>query len=254
MVRLSGAGFLGALTFLTRIPVPLRRAPDMSRAIAWYGVVGSLIGATVGGTAAATGELTTPLVGAAIAVVVGMVITGAFHEDGLADVADAYVGGWSPDQRTRILKDPLHGTYGVAALCGSIVLRVTALGALAPAAAFGTAVAAHALARGAAVGLMVSMPPAAAEGLGAEANRSVRRGSAVAGVGAALALASVAVGWWVGPFAAAAVVAAVAIGWWSRRKIGGVTGDALGACEQVAECLILIVAVALAHRHDIWWR
>ncbi len=256
MVRLSsggGAGFLGAVTFLTRVPLRLRRAPDMSRAVAWYGVVGALIGAAVGATAAGIGELTTPLVGAAVAVAAGMLITGAFHEDGLADVADAFVGGWSTEDRVRILKDPLHGTYGVAALCGSVVVRVAALAALAPAAAFASAVAAHALARSAAVGVMVASSPATAGGLGTETRRSLGRGSIVAGIAGAGVLATAAVGWWAAPLAAAAAAAAAIVGWWARRKIGGITGDVLGATEQIAECLCLIVAVALARHHGVWW-
>ena len=67
-------------------------------------------------------------------------------------------------------------------------------------------------------------------------------------------IAAVATGWWVGPLAAAAVVAAVAVGALAMRKIGGVTGDVLGAVEQVTECLVLVVVTALAPRHPLWWR
>ena len=70
----------------------------------------------------------------------------------------------------------------------------------------------------------------------------------------ASAIAAVATGWWVGPLAAAGVVAAVAVGALAMRKIGGVTGDVLGAVEQVTECLVLVVVTALAPRHPLWWR
>ena len=69
-------------------------------------------------------------VGAAVGVLVGVLVTGAFHEDGLADLADAVAGGTTPERRLEILRDPHHGTYGVAALCGSIVLRIIIVGSL----------------------------------------------------------------------------------------------------------------------------
>ena len=63
-----------------------------------------------------------------------------------------------------------------------------------------------------------------------------------------------ATGWWVGPLAAAGLAGAVAVGALAMRKIGGLTGDVLGAIEQVVECLVLVVVTALAPRHPLWWR
>ena len=117
-------------------------------------------------------------VAAAVGVLVGVLVTGAFHEDGLADTADAFAGGWTVERRFEILKDPRHGTYGVAALCGSIVLRVVAVATLGPAAAFAGLVAAHTLGRGAAVAAMGAVPVARPDGLGADYARSVGRGRA----------------------------------------------------------------------------
>ena len=86
---------------------------------------------------------------------VGVLVTGAFHEDGLADLADS-MGGWTPEQRREILKDSRHGSYGVAALCGSIVLRIVCVATLGPAVAFAGLVTAHTLGRSAAVGVMIA--------------------------------------------------------------------------------------------------
>ena len=91
------------------------------------------VGAAVGVVAAGLGDLVPGGVAAAVAVLVGVLVTGAFHEDGLADVADAFAGGWTRRAAPRILEDPRHGSYGVAALCGSIVLRVVSVASLAPA-------------------------------------------------------------------------------------------------------------------------
>ena len=117
-------GFLGAVQFLTRIPVRTRAAVPHDRVLPWLPFVGALIGALVGGVAAGLAELVPTAVAAAVAVAVGLLVTGAFHEDGLADVADAFGGGTTRERRFEILKDPRHGTYGVAALCSSVVLRV----------------------------------------------------------------------------------------------------------------------------------
>jgi adenosylcobinamide-GDP ribazoletransferase len=250
------SGFLPALQFLTRLPVRLRREPSLTAAVPWFPVVGALVGVAVGAGAAGLWHLVPPSVAAAVAVLGGVLVTGAFHEDGLADVSDAFAGGWSRTDRLRILDDPLHGSYGVAALCGSIVLRIVATAALAvhgPAVVFGSLVAAHALARAAAVGSMAVVPVAKDEGLGADYARSIGAARAAPGVLAGVALASVAVGWWVAPLVAAAAVAAAVVSWIALRKIGGTSGDVLGAIEQVAECLTLVVASGLAMRHSLWW-
>ncbi len=253
-----------AIVFLTRVPVPLNvppaadgspGTPSLTAAVPWFPVVGALVGAVVGGAAAGLLHVVPPLVAASVAVLLGVLITGAFHEDGLADVADAFAGGWTPADRMRILKDPLHGSYGVAALCGTIVIRVACIASLgaSPAVASATVIAAHALGRSAAVALMSTSPTASPDGLGAEYARTLRRGPAAAGVASGVVIAAVATGWWVGPFVLAALVAVVVVGWLARRKIGGVTGDVLGTVEQVAECLVLVVATGLASRYSLWW-
>ena len=120
-------GFFGAVQFLTRVPVRRAGAADTATIVVWFPVVGALVGALAGGVAAGLGHLVPTAVAAAVGVLVGVLVTGAFHEDGLADTADAVAGGWTVERRLEILKDPRHGTYGVAALCGSIVLRVVAV-------------------------------------------------------------------------------------------------------------------------------
>jgi adenosylcobinamide-GDP ribazoletransferase len=246
-------GFLGAVQFLTRVPVRQSTAADAASIVVWFPVVGALVGAVVGGVVAGLGELVPASVAAAVGVLVGMLVTGAFHEDGLADTADAVAGGWTVERRLEILKDPRHGSYGVAALCGSIVLRVAAVAALGPAAAFAGLVAAHALGRGAAVATMGLVPVARPDGLGAEFARSVRPARAAAGAAVAVAIGALATGWWVAPLAVVAAAAAVIVTVVARRAFGGITGDILGAIEQVAEALVLVAVTALVARSDVWW-
>lgn len=245
-------GFFAAAQFLTRIPVRLRSAPDPARGVPWFPVVGALIGAAVGAVAAGTIEWVAPGVGAALAVIVGLVITGAFHEDGLADMMDA-LGGTTPARRREILKDSRHGSYGVAALCSTIVLRILCIASLGPAAAFAGLVAAHTLGRGMAVAVMATAPPVPERGLGSGSARSLSGRGALCGVGVALAIVALATGWWIAPLAGAAGVGALAVTWLAVRAFEEVSGDILGAVEQVVECAVLVTIVALAAHHQPWW-
>jgi len=238
-------GPLAALQFLTRVPIRLRREPSLTAIVVWFPIAGALIGAAVGGTAAGLWHVTPPLVAGAVAVAVGLLITGAFHEDGLGDIADAFGGGWTIEHRLEILKDSRHGTYGVAAICTSIVVRIVALGSMTgPWSMFTAAVAAHAVGRAATVGLAGSMRLTAHSGLGADYGRSTTPARAVIGVITGIAVGAAATGWTMLPLAGAALVAAVGTGLLARRKIGGISGDVLGAAEQVAECLCLVVLTA----------
>jgi adenosylcobinamide-GDP ribazoletransferase len=257
VVRLNGLpplGPLAALQFLTRLPIRLRRAPDMATMVVWFPFAGLVIGALVGGAGAGMWQLTPPLVGGAIAVTAGLLVTGAFHEDGLGDIADAFGGGYTVERRVEIMKDSRHGTYGVAAMCASIVVRVVAIGSLpGPAVIFASCVAAHVMARAITVGLMAAVPVAGHSGLGAEYGRSTTPSRAFVALAMGAAIAALAVGWWVGPLAATGVGAAIAVGALAKHKIGGISGDVLGACEQVAECACLVVLSGLAIHHHPWW-
>jgi adenosylcobinamide-GDP ribazoletransferase len=101
---------------------------------------------------------------------------------------------------------------------------------------------------------MGAAPPSPSTGLGADYTRSLTRRHVAAGVVASIAIAALATGWWVGPLALAAGLGAVAVAVVATRAFGGVSGDILGAVEQVGECLVLVVVTGLALRHDLWWR
>ena len=247
-------GLLGALQFLTRVPIHLPRAVPHERVLPWFALAGALIGAAVGGVAVGLAEVVPTTVAGTLAVVAGLLITGAFHEDGLADVADAFGGGWTVDERLRILKDSRHGTYGVAALAGSIVVRVFSVASIATSAAlFAAFVSAHTLGRAAAIAALRMAPPASEAGLGVSARSDLRPWPTAIGQVAGVAVVVVVAGWWVGPFIAGALIGTMATVWLAVRKIGGLTGDVLGAVEQVVECTVMVIASGLARRHDVWW-
>lgn len=245
-------GAFAALQFLTRVPIRLRSAPDPAASVPWFPVVGAILGVVVGGIAAGLMHLVPATVAAAVAVMVGVMTTGAFHEDGLADTADA-MGGWTPERRREILKDSRHGSYGVAAMVGTILVRVVCVASLGPAAAFAGLVAAHTLGRGAAISVMGIAPTDADEGLGADSARSLSPRRAAIGVVAALAIAALTTGWWAGPIVIALAAGATVVTLIAVRAFEGINGDVLGAVEQVGECVVLVVFSGLAARHAVWW-
>ena len=248
----GGTGFAGAVQFLTRVPITLSGPVPHARIVPWFPAVGALVGLVVGGVAWGLGQVAPMPVAGVVAIVTGMLVTGAFHEDGLADIADAFGGGWTPEQRMEILKDPRHGTYGVAALTSSVAIRVVAVAVLEPATALVALVAAHTLGRTAAIATMLVAPLASDTGLGAGTAREVRTLPAGIGIAAGITIVlgvtmvlggpGLDVAW----FVLAAGAAAFATTVLAVRKIGGINGDALGAVEQVAECLVLVTATTLA--------
>jgi adenosylcobinamide-GDP ribazoletransferase len=237
---------LGAVSFLTRVPTGTgaRRAEELARFVPWFPVVGAGVGLAVAAVYAGAGQVLPPLPAAAVAVVAGVCLTGGFHEDGLGDTADAFAGGWDRESTVRILKDPRLGTFGVLAVAASLLLRVAAVAALAPAAALAALPAAHALSRAGAVATMAALPAAGDTGLGATYVLALSRrralAGATAGLAAALALLGVAAAW----AAAATALAAYLLGRLALRRIGGVTGDVLGAIQQLGEILVLLTAAA----------
>jgi adenosylcobinamide-GDP ribazoletransferase len=222
--------------------------------VVWFPLVGAAIGALAGGVGALAFEWTSPLLAAALAITAGLLVTGAFHEDGLGDVADAFGGGTTVERRLEIMKDSRHGTYGVAAMAASIVIRVAAVASMPSASTIVVAlIAAHSMARGAAVATMAALPLVRHDGLGTDFGQATTRARGFAAAVLAAAIATAAVGWWVLGVAAGALVGVSAVGLLAVRKIGGISGDVLGAAEQVAECAALVVLSALATRHRLWW-
>ena len=250
---LSGAR--AALGLLTLVPMGRVEAADLARSIPWIPVVGAVIGLLVALVYALALEILPSLPAAAIGITTGIVLTGAFHEDGLADFADGFGGGSDREDVLRIMRDPAHGTYGALALAAGFVLRVTALAAIGGASAVVVLPVAHALSRGASVGVMAYLPPAAPDGLGASYG-DVGKGRASAGILAAFGIALVAVGWWAAVFAGLAALVGMTLGWLAWKRIQGYTGDVLGAVEQLAEIALLVTGAALVSAQLVsgaWW-
>lgn len=244
-------GILVATSFLTQIPVPGAGSfsgEDVGRAQTWFPAVGAAIGAVSVGVPLALSWILPgdppSLVLAVMSVVIYAWVTGALHLDAIADVTDGFGGGRDRDQVISIMRDSLIGAYGAVALVLVLALRIAALDALfqsGPVLSF--AIAAGALSRASSVALGFALPNAGSgqgKNLGAASTDHGGRLTCVLAVGSALAIACVA--------GAPAAAAMAVVGLWafacSRRylaRIGGVTGDCLGATSEGAEVLALTV-------------
>ena len=244
-------GFRAAVGLLTR--VPSRPGPETEKAIPWLPVVGALVGAVVAFVYIALRGATTPLAAAVVAVGAGALVTGGFHEDGLGDTADAFGADVSMERRLAILKDPHHGTFGVLALVVSIAARVAAISALDRWGALAALPAAHALSRAAPASQLWLLPAATPTGLGATYSKPVGRRAALEAGMIGLAATVALVGVWSVPAAVIAILAAAAMGWLALRKIGGITGDVLGATQQLVEIGVLLLCVSAGSQVP-WWR
>lgn len=254
-LRQIGAEIRQSAAFLTLLPLGGGSTlPDFHRAARCFPIVGALIG-LAGGLILwlATALGLPPLASALLGVGATIALTGALHEDGLADVFDGFGGGRTAVARLEIMRDSRIGTFGVLALIGSVGLRVTLLADWLPEARWHAAfalISAEAVGRGAIVWIWASLPSSRPGGLAARlgAPGTETRGAAlvlaaVIGIVAAtlaggLIAALVAV--------AAAALATLALAAWSRRMIGGQTGDVLGAGEQVAALAFLLALTAFA--------
>ncbi|MDX5381608.1 MAG: adenosylcobinamide-GDP ribazoletransferase [Rhodobacterales bacterium] len=239
------AGFV----LLTRLPV---RATDAAlargAAAAWaWPVVGAVLGGISGMAALVAMSLGLPApLAAGLCLGLMAMMTGAMHEDGLADTVDGFWGGWTRERRLEIMKDSHIGSYGVIALILSLGLRWMALSTLFEAGlALPALIAAGALSRAVMPVLMHALPPAREGGLARSVGR-VDFDTAVLGAAVAAVMALLALG-----LTALALVLAVTVAGWgagalARAKIGGQTGDVLGASQQLAEIAALVLLAALS--------
>jgi adenosylcobinamide-GDP ribazoletransferase len=243
--------FLVAVQLLTRLPVRFDDAPtdaECARAAAWFPLVGAGVGALAAAAFALTARAHLLALAAWAALGVAVAATGGFHEDGLADCADGLFGGHDRARRLAIMRDSRLGSYGVLALVLTLGAQVAAVGTLPPSLAPRAMVAAHALARAAALPLTLLPYARAEEGLGRRLAQRVPAGALAWGVATGL-LPLALLPWPMALTAAlAAALLAAAAAWRFRRDLGGVTGDALGAVVKLVELGTYVVAAAWAAR------
>lgn len=243
------------LAFLLLSRLPAGRIAGTAPEIAASAWAWPIVGAAVGAIAALVLWLAQGLglpdgMAAVLALAAGVLVTGALHEDGLADLADGFGGGRDPAARLAIMRDSRIGSYGVIALILAFGLRATGIVTLAGNASVAGSVAVALIGLGAASravlpAALLLMPPARGDGLGHAAAGHDPGPARVAALIGGLCLLPL------GPghalvVALAITVAAALTGALAMRKIGGQTGDVLGAVQQAGECAGWIALVALA--------
>lgn len=249
MKRFAPRDVLIATALLTRLPVKLADEEFSRGALAaWAYPIAGLVAAFCAALAGAIALwLGVPVnIAAIIVIAVQVVVTGAMHEDGLADVADGFWGGWTVERRLEIMKDSHIGTYGVLALGFSLLARFVALSYLMTLGQlWGVLLVAAATSRVPMVALMHWHDNARGNGLSHSVGRPPKEvfgGALIAGLGVALFCA---------PWAAImlfVVLALLTLGCSkiAMNKIGGQTGDVLGATQQISEIAALVVMASLA--------
>lgn len=228
------SGLRGAVSFLTRVRIR-DDGEDPGSSIPWFPIVGFGVGAVAGLAYWGLAPVTGSSVAAAVAVGIAVAVTGAFHEDGLADTFDGLSSIRSKERQLEIMRDSRVGTFGVAALVLVLVARVLAVADLT--ADISTVVIlawVHGMSRGVVIGIMPWAQAASTQGSGVVHLSDVRRVQAVI-----VALTVVGAGWWVMGSRLPLVMLGALVGplgiWvWAHRRIGGVTGDVLGAFQQLA--------------------
>lgn len=249
--REERAVFLLAVQFLTRLPVrdPALWSPARMAAIPrYFPVVGVLTGALMAAVFWLAALVLPPVVAALLAVAFGLLLTGAFHEDGFADACDGLGGGTSRERALEIMRDSRLGTYGAAGLGLMLAGRVAVLAALPLAAVPVALVAGQALSRASAVAAIAWGRYARDHGTAKPVQEGVDRASGA--VAAATALAVVAGAFALLPAAAVAgglaglVLGHLAMRRAYMRKLGGYTGDCLGGVQQCSEIGFLLGVLA----------
>ncbi len=249
VIRAELRTLAGALVFFTRLPLPERLgvgAADLRRAITYFPLCGWIVGALSALVWWLAARVFPAPVATGLALVAGVLLTGAMHEDGWADVCDGFGGGYTKERVLAIMKDSHVGVYGVIGLILLVGLKWQTLAALPRALVPVALVAGHALGRGMAATLMATLDYARAEGPSKARALVVRLAGWRLALVLATALAPLGLlpvrAWW---GVAAAAGLRVVLARWFFRRIGGYTGDCLGAAQQLGELAFYLVLIAI---------
>ena len=246
--------FWNAFRFLTILPAPSSpdgMAPDwLTRALTYFSVVGILIGLVSAIVLLLADLMWGHTLAAICAVAASIAMTGALHEDGLADTFDSFGGGWTIAKRLEIMKDSRIGTYGALALGLGVALRVAALAALPIEIAAVALIASHAAARAAPALVMTRLSYAGdVTAMKVAYEESKPRARELLVIGAVVVVAALPLMWLAGPSFIVGWIGALLLGLalaaWSKRLLGGYTGDVLGAIEQCGEIGFLLGVLAV---------
>jgi len=241
--REGGRGFGSAFSFLTRLPLGSAAydGRDLARGLPFFPLVGAAVGASVALVAIGTGRFLPPLIVAFLAVGWQALVTGGLHHDGLADSADSY-GARDRQRALEIMRDPRVGSFGTIAIVLDVGVKAAAIAALLERSdVLGPLVAATTL------GSLAFLPGMLLPYAGAGTGRFLASAHPIGAFGA-LAVAGIVVAISIGLLSFGAVAIAVAVdalwSWHCSRRLGGVTGDTLGAGAELVQLAVLLTLVA----------
>ena len=229
---------LTAIQYFTRIPLPRRPGYSqdrLDRSIRYLPLIGILVGGVMGLCFHLAARLWPASLAVALSICLGVVLTGGLHEDGLADFCDGFFASRDRDKILAIMKDPRLGSYGVLGLVLTMLVRFSALVALAPAMIAAGLVAAHAFSR-----LMALLTMQSLDYVRNDYAVTKPAATSIGWFGMLIAAACgllplVLLGWRAVPAAVTAACAGAAMRWCCLRRLGGYTGDCLGATQQLSE-------------------
>ena len=239
------SGLRAAIGFLTILPVSARRAPTGADR-AWFPLVGLLLGACLVGLDVAAREGLPAMAVGALLVAALLILTRALHTEGFLDCCDGLFGGYTPEDRLRILRDTHVGAFAVIGGAALIVTKWSLLAEIPDGARIGLLLVFPCLSRFGMLATMLAFPYARAQGLGT----SFQDGGRWWHGGVGLVIAALTAGLFLGAgglvlFGAATLVG-LGLGRWMTGKLGGMTGDAYGGVNELGEVAVLIFGVALA--------
>ncbi|NNL17904.1 MAG: adenosylcobinamide-GDP ribazoletransferase [Boseongicola sp.] len=238
-----------ATGFLTRLRFPPVEYSDaaMARAVRWYSVVGIGIGISLALLFLVLIVFLPQAIAALLTVASGMLLTGALHEDGLADLADGLGGTEEKLRALEIMRDSRIGTFGILALGMTLALKISALAMLPVSVAAIAIVAGHGLGRFSMTWLMDRLPYARKKGAAAFVTATQKVDIKPAWSAALCIFAFIVVAIGIIPALATAVAFATLLSLfarWLNHRLNGYTGDALGACEQLTEAVVPLIILA----------
>lgn len=233
-----------AQMFLTRLPAPVKlqwSESELAHSTPWFALVGVVVGSIAALAWWVGVNFWSPLIGAVFAVSASVLATGAFHEDGLADSADGLGGAFDIEKKLIIMRDSRIGTYGSVALILTIIAKIGAISLLSPDAAIAVLIGAHMLGRWTSVPLIKFNNYVREQGTGKPfasmvSGANVFWSSALAmacsvlcfRTGALLVIPGILIFLWLAQ-------------WYVRKKLGGITGDILGAINSLTELLTYLI-------------
>ncbi len=245
--------FLIAIQFLTRLPVPpqlLVSEETLSKATRFFPLVGVMVGAGTAFTFWLLRHLLPHSAAALCAIIFAALITNGFHEDGLADTFDGFGGGWTKEQAMEIMRDSRLGTYGALALVFLILGKYSFLSSLEPGQVWRWLIVAHTASRWTVLPLCAWLPYARAEGQGKLVAKKI--GGADIIIGSMTLFICILLLTWQAALVASLVTGLVVFlsGLYFRARLSGLTGDCLGATNQLTEVSLYLTAIILS-RFDL---